>query len=166
MLSALPRQADIRARFRQVRLVPHPSIPPIQSSARRDSRWSDVLRLESSRMLPSVVGGPDAWVSFDDFVGAGTLALGMRLPTIYNVREFVEAGGLMSYGPNFLDLYELRTTTASQKAKGPASASPFISAVKCGLLLGFLRFLLLHHCILLLLRHRQIGGLFRADKRA
>jgi putative tryptophan/tyrosine transport system substrate-binding protein len=34
-----------------------------------------------------------------------TLALGMRLPTIYNVREFVEAGGLMSYRPNFLDLY-------------------------------------------------------------
>jgi putative ABC transport system substrate-binding protein len=34
-----------------------------------------------------------------------TLALGLRLPTIYNVREFVEAGGLMSYGPNFLDLY-------------------------------------------------------------
>ena len=34
-----------------------------------------------------------------------TLALGMGLPTMYNVREFVEAGGLMSYGPNFLDLY-------------------------------------------------------------
>jgi ABC-type uncharacterized transport system substrate-binding protein len=34
-----------------------------------------------------------------------TLALGMRLPTMYNVREFVEAGGLLSYGPNFLDLY-------------------------------------------------------------
>ena len=34
-----------------------------------------------------------------------TLALGMRLPTMYNVREFVEAGGLVSYGPNFLDLY-------------------------------------------------------------
>ena len=34
-----------------------------------------------------------------------TLALGMRLPTMYNVREFVEAGGLMSYGPNFPDLY-------------------------------------------------------------
>jgi putative ABC transport system substrate-binding protein len=29
----------------------------------------------------------------------------MGLPTMYNVREFVEAGGLMSYGPNFLDLY-------------------------------------------------------------
>jgi putative ABC transport system substrate-binding protein len=26
-----------------------------------------------------------------------------RLPTIYNSREYVEAGGLMSYGPNFSD---------------------------------------------------------------
>jgi putative tryptophan/tyrosine transport system substrate-binding protein len=34
-----------------------------------------------------------------------SLASGMGLPTMYNVREFVEAGGLMSYGPNFLDLY-------------------------------------------------------------
>ena len=33
------------------------------------------------------------------------LALGVRLPTMFNVREFVEAGGLMSYGPNFLALY-------------------------------------------------------------
>ena len=34
-----------------------------------------------------------------------TLALGARLPTMYNVREYVEAGGLMSYGPNFPDLF-------------------------------------------------------------
>jgi putative ABC transport system substrate-binding protein len=33
------------------------------------------------------------------------LAVGVRLPTMFNVREFVEAGGLMSYGPNFLALY-------------------------------------------------------------
>jgi putative tryptophan/tyrosine transport system substrate-binding protein len=38
-------------------------------------------------------------------VRINTLALGQRLPTIYNVREFVDAGGLMSYGPSFLDLY-------------------------------------------------------------
>jgi ABC-type uncharacterized transport system substrate-binding protein len=30
-----------------------------------------------------------------------TLALGLRLPTMHNVREFVEAGGLMSYGSNW-----------------------------------------------------------------
>ena len=34
-----------------------------------------------------------------------TLALIARLPTIYNSREYVELGGLMSYGPNFLDFY-------------------------------------------------------------
>jgi ABC-type uncharacterized transport system substrate-binding protein len=38
-------------------------------------------------------------------VRINTLASGTGLPTVYNVREFVEAGGLMSYGPNFLDLY-------------------------------------------------------------
>ena len=34
-----------------------------------------------------------------------TLALGARLPTIFNTRDYVQAGGLMSYGPNFLDLF-------------------------------------------------------------
>jgi len=34
-----------------------------------------------------------------------TLALGARLPTTWAFREHVEAGGLMSYGPNRPDLY-------------------------------------------------------------
>jgi putative ABC transport system substrate-binding protein len=34
-----------------------------------------------------------------------TLALAARLPTHYANREAVEAGGLMSYGPNQADLY-------------------------------------------------------------
>ena len=38
-------------------------------------------------------------------VRINTLALGTRLPTISGVREQVEAGGLMSYGPNFPDLF-------------------------------------------------------------
>ena len=33
------------------------------------------------------------------------LALGVRLPTLHTYREYVEAGGLMSYGPNFPDLF-------------------------------------------------------------
>jgi putative ABC transport system substrate-binding protein len=34
-----------------------------------------------------------------------TLALGARLPTIYNSRSYLEAGGLMSYGSNYSDLF-------------------------------------------------------------
>jgi putative tryptophan/tyrosine transport system substrate-binding protein len=33
------------------------------------------------------------------------LALGARLPTTWSQQELVEAGGLMSYGPNFLDQF-------------------------------------------------------------
>jgi ABC-type uncharacterized transport system substrate-binding protein len=34
-----------------------------------------------------------------------TLALTARLPTMHGSRDYVEAGGLMSYGPNFPDLF-------------------------------------------------------------
>ena len=34
-----------------------------------------------------------------------TLALAARLPTMYAIREGVEGGGLMSYGPNIPDLW-------------------------------------------------------------
>jgi putative ABC transport system substrate-binding protein len=34
-----------------------------------------------------------------------TLAMAARLPAIYNAKEFVEIGGLMSYGPNFEDMF-------------------------------------------------------------
>ena len=34
-----------------------------------------------------------------------TLAISMRLPTIHAFREYTVAGGLMSYGPNFPDLF-------------------------------------------------------------
>jgi putative ABC transport system substrate-binding protein len=34
-----------------------------------------------------------------------TLALGARLPTIFATRQYVKAGGLMSYGPNYVALF-------------------------------------------------------------
>jgi putative tryptophan/tyrosine transport system substrate-binding protein len=33
------------------------------------------------------------------------LAVGARLPTLSGIRDYVEAGGLMSYGPNFPDIF-------------------------------------------------------------
>jgi putative ABC transport system substrate-binding protein len=40
-----------------------------------------------------------------NLVKINTLALDARIPTIFGFREFVDAGGLMSYGPNFADLF-------------------------------------------------------------
>jgi putative tryptophan/tyrosine transport system substrate-binding protein len=50
------------------------------------------------------------YVVVDNFIGANrtrisTLALGARLPTIFNTREYVQAGSLMSFGPNFPDMF-------------------------------------------------------------
>jgi putative ABC transport system substrate-binding protein len=50
------------------------------------------------------------YVVGDQLVGANrtriiTFALGARLPTIFNTHHFVQAGGLMSYGPNFPALF-------------------------------------------------------------
>jgi putative ABC transport system substrate-binding protein len=40
-----------------------------------------------------------------NLIRINTLALGARLPTMHGSREYVEAAGLMSYGPNFPDLF-------------------------------------------------------------
>ena len=47
---------------------------------------------------------PDALVSANR-ARIHTLAMGVRLPTMYASRDYVEAGGLMSYGPNYPDLF-------------------------------------------------------------
>src|SRR5262249_40236160 len=80
------------------------------------------LRLETSRfeirrtqdIVPAfekLTGFADAlYIVTDPLLTANrirvnTLAVAARLPTISNQQEYVELGGLMSYGPNFPDLY-------------------------------------------------------------
>jgi putative ABC transport system substrate-binding protein len=49
-----------------------------------------------------VTGDPLAFTNINQI---NTLALGARLPTTYVGREYIESGGLMSYGPSYADLY-------------------------------------------------------------
>jgi ABC-type uncharacterized transport system substrate-binding protein len=77
----------------------------------------DVIILEIRRVddiapaFESLKGRADAlYVTTDPFVNTNrnrinTLALGEGLPTMHGFRELVEAGGLMSYGPSFPDLF-------------------------------------------------------------
>jgi putative tryptophan/tyrosine transport system substrate-binding protein len=75
------------------------SIPEIQ-------RADDiVLAFEALRSRADAL-----YVCSDPLVNANrvrinTLALAARLPTMHSFREYVEAGGLMSYGPNYPDLF-------------------------------------------------------------
>lgn len=50
-----------------------------------------------------------------------TLALNARLPTILSYRDYVVAGGLMSYGPNFADLFRRAADMVDKVLRG---ASP------------------------------------------
>ena len=45
-----------------------------------------------------------------------------RLPAIYPDREYVEVGGLMSYGPNFADLFRRAATYVDKILKGAKPA--------------------------------------------
>ena len=46
------------------------------------------------------------------------LAAKNRLPAVYPSREFVDAGGLMAYGPNLADLYRRAATYVDKILKG------------------------------------------------
>ena len=76
----------------------------------------DVVRASDSREIESVFGtlvhnkadallvGPDAFLA-SRRLQLAILAARHALPTVYNVREYPEAGGLMSYGTNVRDAY-------------------------------------------------------------
>jgi putative ABC transport system substrate-binding protein len=73
---------------------------------------SEIRRAEDiAAAVEALKGRADAlYVVGDSLVDANrisinTLALSARLPTMHIVKEAVEAGALMSYGPNFPDLY-------------------------------------------------------------
>jgi putative ABC transport system substrate-binding protein len=73
---------------------------------------SEVRRTEDvAPAIDALKGRADAlYVCGDAFaytnrIRINTLALGARLPAVHGNRDYVDAGGLMSYGTNYPDLY-------------------------------------------------------------
>src|SRR5262249_34221869 len=87
----------------------------VQATARKlglQVARSGIRRAEDiARAFEALKGAVDALhISGDPLVltngiRINTLAVGARLPTMNIAKEYVQAGGLMSYGPNYADLY-------------------------------------------------------------
>jgi putative ABC transport system substrate-binding protein len=68
-----------------------------------------------------------------------TLALGARLPTVHGQRNNVEAGGLMSYGANFPDLYRRAAEYVDKILRGAKAGDlPVEQPVKFDLIINLI----------------------------
>ena len=66
-----------------------------------------------------------------------TLALGARLPTMSVFRQYVEAGSLMSYGPNFADMFRRAADLVDKVLRGAKPAEiPVEQAAKFDLVIN------------------------------
>jgi putative tryptophan/tyrosine transport system substrate-binding protein len=86
-------------------------------------RAEDIARAFESLKEPAqalyVVPEP---VVLTNRIRINTLALSARLPTMYSQREYVETGGLMSYGPNLSDLFRRAADYVDKVLRGAKPA--------------------------------------------
>ena len=88
---------------------------PVQSPADIDAAFTAVTRAHVGALI----------IASDPLVSAVTqrtqivrLGAANRIPTIYGLREFVDSGGLMSYGPNLFDLWRRAAGYVDKILKG------------------------------------------------
>jgi ABC-type uncharacterized transport system substrate-binding protein len=105
--------AEIAARALGVRL----HIVEARGPADFDRAFSDITRARAGALtvLPSTMFGAERRRLVD-------LAAKTRLPAVYSLREFVDAGGLMAYGANFADLFRRAATYVDKILKGAKPA--------------------------------------------
>ena len=103
------KAADIAARALGVRL----EIVEARGPADIDRAFSKMTRARAGALtvLPSAM-------LFTERRRLVDLAAKNRLPAVYVQREFVEAGGLMAYGPNLADLFRRAATYVDKILKG------------------------------------------------
>jgi len=82
-----------------------------------DRAFSDMTRARAGAL--TVLGNPMFTSERRRLVG---LAAKNRLPAVYGLREFVDAGGLMAYGPNVADMYRRAATYVDKILKGAKPA--------------------------------------------
>jgi len=91
----------------------------LKASAERDfdGVFANVIQLRAGGL---VIGGDPFFTGRQEQLAA--LAARHATPTVYENREFVAAGGLMSYGGNLIDAYRQCATYAARILKGEKPA--------------------------------------------
>jgi putative ABC transport system substrate-binding protein len=104
-----------------------------RAEAEFEAAFATVAQLPAAAL---VIGSPDPlFVSHAAQLGA--LALRHRVPTIYQLREFAAAGGLMSYGGYTADIYRLGGVYTGRILKGESPADlPVQQTMKVELILN------------------------------
>jgi len=107
------KEADVAARALGVRL----EVVEARGPADIDRAFSDMTRVRAGALtvLPSLTFLREHRRLVD-------LAAKHRLPAVYTVKEYVDAGGLMSYGANIADLFRRSATYVDKILKGAKPA--------------------------------------------
>ena len=107
------KAADVAARALGVRL----QVVEVRGLADVDRALSDMTRARAGAL--TVFGSP---MFFNERRRLVDLVAKNRLPAVYGPREFVDAGGLMAYGPNFPDMYRRAAIYVDKILKGAKPA--------------------------------------------
>jgi putative ABC transport system substrate-binding protein len=103
-----------------------------RTAAELDGAFAAMARARAQAVL--VLGSP---VLLAERQRVAALAMRYRLPTMFLQKEPVEAGGLMSYGPDFADLYRRGAIYVDKILKGARPADlPVEQAMKFDLLIN------------------------------
>ena len=121
---------DLQATARLLGLQLH--LLHASSDADIDAVFATLTELRAAGL---VIGTDALFTSRDEKLAA--LGLRFRMPTIYQWREFVAAGGLMSYGGSFADSYRLAGVYTGRILKGEKPADlPVQQATKLELFIN------------------------------
>lgn len=99
-------------------------------SATTDSEIENAFRVAAQRPGTPLLVGPDPFFTSRRSKIASFEAQ-YAVPTMYDVREFAEAGGLISYGPNLANIYREAGTYSGRILKGEkAGEMPVVLSTK------------------------------------